>query len=248
MRIRRIQSVNLFVTCSFGEVRRFYEDALDLPFMRISDTRLEFYTGDVQLAFVQADAETQRLVGDHRGLTLRVRNGGDLARMITRLRSKGFDCFDQHFKPHRDGHRLHVQDPSGNWITLLESDDTTDNYNMFQGPSSVTVKVRDIRRAMGFYTTVLELPMQDQPDPYTAIFVPGETNLILSMRDEGWVAAKPVSGETGVVMHCDDPLAMVDNLKGMQVNFPEEPRQVGTTVLAGFEDPDGNHYLLGGPL
>ncbi|MFT7621657.1 MAG: putative enzyme related to lactoylglutathione lyase [Myxococcota bacterium] len=248
MRFSHILSINLFVESDFAPLRRFYEEGLDLPYLRDKGGVLAFYPGETALNLVQADGDTASFVGRSTGLCLRARAEGNLARVIDRMRKKGTVVADRDFSQFRGGHRLHVADPHGNRFTLWEAPEDSpelDTPNMYDGPSSVTVAVRDIRRALGFFTTVLELPMLDQPDPWTARFFPDGTQLIVAQKPS-WTPAEPVSGETGICLHVDDPHSMVDNLRGRGASFDEEPVEVNGVLMASFHDPDGNRFTMAG--
>ncbi len=246
MRFTHILSVNLFADGDFEPLRQFYEGACDLPFLRDKGGMLSFYTGDTALTIVKADAETAQYVGRSTGLALRTRAGGNLARLIERIRAKNYVVADADFGSFRGGHRLHIADPAGNRVTLWEPPEGAPEWDapsMYEAPGQVTIAVSDVRRALGFYTTVLELPMVDQPDPYTAIFFFEGTQLIVAQRPT-WSPAEPVVGETGLVLACEDPHSMLDNLQGRGVRLAEPPRELGATVVASFCDPDNNRLTM----
>lgn len=243
MRIRRILSVNMFVP-SVDAVRPFYEDGLALQVGRSSSALLGLYPGETAMNLHHEGEEDRALVGRNTGITLRMRGEGDLKRLIKRLRNKGYPCADKDFGAFRGGHRLHIADPAGNRFTLFEDHSADyDDQNFVEGPSSVTVRVRNLQRSLGFYLTTLELPMLDQPARDTAVLLPGGTNLILA-EGPSWSPAEPATGETGVVLMCEDPYSAFDHLNGMRVRFAEEPRETGDMLGGVIEDPDGNRLTL----
>ncbi len=245
MRFRNIQSVTLYFHAVHA-ARPFYEGALDLPYGRSGGSMVSLYTKETALNLVAADDSTRDLVGRDSGLTLRMRGEGDMSVVAKRLQKEGHGDGTQadYF---RGGKRAHVMDPARNRITLWEDPGDPDDLNMFDGPASVTVKVRNIQRALAFYTMTLELPMLDQPDRTTAVFFPGGTNLIIAESDS-WSPAPPVSGETGVCLLVESPYAMIDTLKGRGVRFVEGPVEIEDAVLAQFEDPDRNRMTMLGKL
>lgn len=245
MRIRHILSVNLFVA-DLEAARAFYEDGLVLPVGRTTDELITFYTGDTQFNLMPGTGDNAGLVGRETGITLRMRGEGDLARMIQRLRDKGYAPSDRDFGPLRRGHRLHLSDPSNNRLTLFEDEGGMDDLSYFDGPSSVTLKVKDLRRSLSFYLTVLELPMLEQPSPDTAVLLPGGTNLVLAASNR-WAAATPITGETGLVFVVDDVPAAIDHLQGNRIPFAEPPQTAGGAMVLAIRDPDGNVLTLMGP-
>lgn len=244
MRFDRILSLSLFSN-NPKNLQQFYEGALDLPFGHSTDSSITMYGGDTALNVLLADDETRDQVGRDTGITLRVRGEGDLKRHLARISDRGFNVSSA--GPWRDGFRAHVKDPEGNGLTLWETQLSMDDLHYYDGPSSVTVKVRDLRKSLQFYLAQLELPMLDQPDAKTAILFPGGTNLILT-EDGRWPPAEPIRGETGICLLADDPYSIVDMLKGKLVPFAEGPKETASSIAATLRDPDGNRITFIGQL
>lgn len=242
MAITQIQSVNLFVSES-DAVSRFYEDGLALPLARRAPGLTAFYTGDVQLNLVKPAGSDAALVGRSTGVSLRMRGDGELPQVLRRLESKGFSASEKDMVRWRNGARAEVKDPDGNRITLVEDPDWRSDLTFFEGPSSVCVRVKALRPALEFYLGMLELTMDEQPDPSVAILMPGGTQLVLTERGQAFPAI-PVEGETGICCTVERPSGTFDELQGRGVRFAQMPQLFGKTWVASIRDPSGNVITL----
>ncbi|MBT9556130.1 MAG: VOC family protein [Myxococcales bacterium] len=242
MAITQIQSVNLFVSES-DAVLRFYEDGLALPLARRAPGLTAFYTGDVHLNLVKPAGSDSSLIGRSTGVTLRMRGDGELPQILRRLESKGFSASEKDLVRWRNGARAEVKDPDGNRLTLIEDPDWRNDLTFFDGPSSVCLRVKALRPALEFYLGMLELSMDEQPDPNVAILMPGGTQLVLTDRGQPFPAI-PVEGETGICFTVERPSGTFDELQGRGVRFAEAPQLVGKTWVGSIRDPSGNVITL----
>lgn len=244
MAVTAIQSVNVFAK-SLDATVRFYDDVLSLPIVRRTDAMVTFYDGrkGAQFNVLRATGEDANNVGRSTGVSLRVREYGDLESFVRRLQAKagGGDV-----TPFPGGNRLESRDPDDNRVYLAEHRDEPDSPAIFDGPASVTVRVRNLRSALEFYVGLLELPMADQPDPGVVVLFSGQTQLLLTDRP-GRTPAVPVDGETGICLAMDDAERTFDDLAGRGARFAVAPRLLGPAWLASLRDPDGNVFTLYGP-
>ncbi len=243
MAIESIQSVNVFVRNLEAAVR-FYDDVLSLPLARRADGMATFYSGQrgAQLNVLRAGSEDAGSVGRHTGIALRVREFGDLDSFVRRVEAKTGRADVSSF---RRGNRLELRDGDDNRMALVETQSPEENPPIFDAPASVSVRVRNLRAAMEFYVGLLELPMVDQPDPNSALFFSGTTQLILADRP-GITPATPVDGETGICFALDDAERTFDDLMGRGARFAVPPRLLGPAWIASLRDPDGNVFTLYG--
>jgi lactoylglutathione lyase len=109
------------------------------------------------------------------------------------------------------------------------------------------VYVSDQQRALDFYTDVLGFRLvADQPMGPGARWIEvapagGETSLTLwtppGMEDR-------IGSFTGVVLACDDVQTTYQELRERGVEFEMEPKDQPGGVMASFQDPDGNSFVL----
>lgn len=242
MSIDRIASVNVFVR-DVEAASDFYEGALALPLGRRTPNLLTLYTGKTVLNLIRATGQDLAQVGRTTGLALRMRGTGELGIFARRLEGKGRSISERDIAGWRDGAILEVKDPDNNRLTLYESESVRDDLTFFDGPSAVVVRVKSLRRALETYLGVFELSMLDQPDPNTAIFMPGGTQLILTDRGV-YSPAAPTDGETGLCFEVSDPERTFDDLAGRGLRFATPPQLAGTHWVAGVRDQDGNVLTL----
>lgn len=220
----------------------FWEGALALPFGRATEGVLTLYTGRTVLNVLKAGPDDLAQVGRSTGIALRMRGMGELGQFARRLEAK-HGVSDRDAWRWHDGVAVDLTDPDGNKLTLYESDERRDDLTIFEGPSCVAVRVRNLRKAFEFYIGTLELSMLDQPDPNTAILMPGGTNLVLVDRPLK-SPSLPVEGETGVCLELDDAERTLEDLAGRGVRFSTPPQLVGKHWIAAVRDPDGNVLTL----
>ena len=194
-----------------------------------------------------SSAETQGLAGRSTGISLRVPTPGDLSRLTSRLREKGMQIGDEQLMPFHSGNQLKLRDPAGNLFTLIEADEFIDHPHMFQAPAIVTVGVSKLRQALDFYVGRLEVPMVDQLGPNAARLMNDGTHIILEEASRPQ-SGSIVRGDTGICLGVNDPQYVLGQLEGRGLRFKDAPVQVGNTLFASLNDPDGNTLTLMGAI
>ncbi len=242
MRVRSIASITL-VTPSIELIRDFYVDHLALPFSVEHPGLLSLYGSDVTLNLLAAPEGGERLAGRTTGMTLRTRAAGDLAQLVDRLRARrlGVDSFEMGVT--WGGARVVVRDPAGNRFALWEAPNHRGDLHLFDGPSHVAVRVKNLRQALDFYVGVLELPLIDQIDAQTASFFADTTNLIVTSGTG--TPCPPITGETGICLSVEGMESYLSMLEGKRLSVTRRP-PFGGQMLASVRDPDGNEFMLYG--
>lgn len=108
----------------------------------------------------------------------------------------------------------------------------------------ISMRVRDVDRAIGFYRDALGLQFLFAAPPRLAFFDCGGVRLMLSTPEEGF-------DHPGSVLYfaVDDIRRMHETLKSRGVAFRGEPHKIATLAdrevwLADFEDTEGNTLAL----
>jgi lactoylglutathione lyase len=110
----------------------------------------------------------------------------------------------------------------------------------------VTVWVKDLDRALDFYTGALGLEkgMDDEfgdSDRFVTVAPPGDGTQVALRPDQEGRAGQM----TGIVFGSDDPRAAAEELKGRGVEFTQDPEeQEWGGVMGLFADPDGNQLVI----
>jgi len=111
--------------------------------------------------------------------------------------------------------------------------------------SVIMLGVQDVTRSLAFYRDKLGLEVQNEI-PGFAFLNAGAVTLCLSEP-----AAKirgQVGGAGEVVFSVQDVTSAYQALRGKEVQFTHEPRNITPTMkAANFDDPDGNHLSIVGP-
>jgi predicted enzyme related to lactoylglutathione lyase len=118
------------------------------------------------------------------------------------------------------------------------------------GLQAVTIHIRDIHKARGFYRDVLGFrELQFEEKASRAVFALPGTSTVLTMhiqapgeegRDPGTVS--------GIVFSHPDPIAACDEIKRRGGSVTMEPKLIEVPgakfVRAVIADPDGNEFLI----
>ena len=236
MQVEGIANITVCVD-SVRAVRDFYAEAIALPWGGQRENQIWLYWSPTRITLIEPTAEDRHLIGRTTGVTVRVRGEGDLGRLAGRIGEKGFHV--TRMESFRGGSRLLVNDPSGNQLALWETPDPPDDLNYVQGPSQVAIRVADLRQSLLFYHAGLELSMDDQPDPGTAVFFSGATQLVITEHDK-FAPCPPTRGDTGVTLRVDDVEAFVDSLRHRGARIVTEPQNIKGAAIATVADPSGN--------
>jgi len=111
--------------------------------------------------------------------------------------------------------------------------------------SNIMLGVRDLEKALAFYSGTLGLPVIMQ-ETQIALLNAGPIGLGLSTSHTRM--APHVAGATEVVFQVEHVRAAKEALKAQGVEFLNEPRQVTPTDWAAhFRDPDGHLLSIFGP-
>jgi len=112
----------------------------------------------------------------------------------------------------------------------------------------VTIWVSDQQRALSFYTDKLGFQVLDDqpfgPDKrWLELAPPGaQTRVTLFTPEE---QESRVGSYSGISFQCDDVQSTYEALAGKGVRFTQEPTEQPGGLMAIFEDPDGNMFVLG---
>ncbi len=113
--------------------------------------------------------------------------------------------------------------------------------------SVVTVPVKDVDRAIEFYTKKLgwektmDAPMSE--GRWVTVTPPGgQTAFTLSHHSEGW--SNKSDGFSGVIIEVGDLEKTYEQLRQVGVEFPEGPRSEPWGGWAMFKDSEGNVHGL----
>jgi predicted enzyme related to lactoylglutathione lyase len=118
------------------------------------------------------------------------------------------------------------------------------------GLQAITIHIRDIQKARGFYRDVLgfrELQFDDKAS--RAVFAIPGTSTVLTMHVQapGEEGREPGT-VTGVVFSHPDPVVACDEIKRRGGTITMEPKLVEVPgakfVRAVIADPDGNEFLI----
>lgn len=114
----------------------------------------------------------------------------------------------------------------------------------------VAIYVRDLERALAFYTQKLGFQVEtDEPlgaGRWIELSSPGyPTRIVLCLAPTGH--AGPTGGLSNVMFACADVQAAYASLRARGVEFAQAPRHEPWGTLAVFEDPDGNQFSLATP-
>lgn len=118
------------------------------------------------------------------------------------------------------------------------------------GLHSVTVHIRDVQKARGFYRDVLglkELLFDDRANRIV-FALPGTTALLtMHVQAPGEEGREPGT-VSGIVFRCADPEAACREIVRRGGTVTVEPRliesAIGSFVRAVISDPDGNEFIL----
>ncbi len=104
---------------------------------------------------------------------------------------------------------------------------------------SVTVRVRDAKKAAAFYTQVLGLPeIWSMQDGNSRGYGVGDNSATLNILQEP-------SRESEVVIHVEDVTATREELERKGVRFDDPTFTIPEIGKAAhFRDPDGNRFML----
>jgi len=118
------------------------------------------------------------------------------------------------------------------------------------GLQAVTIHIRDIQKARGFYRDVLGFrELQFDEKASRAVFAIPGTSTVLTMHIQapGEEGREPGT-VTGVVFSHPDPIAACDEIKRRGGTITMEPKLVEVPgakfVRAVIADPDGNEFLI----
>lgn len=109
----------------------------------------------------------------------------------------------------------------------------------------VTVHVTNFDRALEFYRDKLGMTViQSFKDENFAMFDTGGTPLGIHVPTPDEEGRSP-GGVTGMIFEVEDIKKAVDEMKkkGVKIVYGPEKAEWGP-MIAGFEDPDGNEYML----
>ena len=108
--------------------------------------------------------------------------------------------------------------------------------------SVVMLGVHDVTRSLAFYRDKLGLEVQSEI-PGFAFLNAGAVTLCLS--EPAAKARGQIAGAGEVVFSVEDVNAAYQALRGKEVQFTHEPRNITPTMkAANFDDPDGNHLSM----
>lgn len=111
--------------------------------------------------------------------------------------------------------------------------------------SMVMLGVDSLERSVPFYRDVVGLELQHYAGGF-AFFGAGGVSIGLS--EPLGRSVQPPSGAMELVLPVESVTAQHENLKGREVRFVNEPREVTTgSWAATFADPDGHMLTLFGP-
>ena len=111
--------------------------------------------------------------------------------------------------------------------------------------SVIMLGVHDVTRSLAFYRDKLGLEVKREI-PGFAFLNAGAITLCLS--EPAAIARGQIAGAGEVVFSVQDVTAAYQALRGKEVQFTHEPRNITpTTKTANFDDPDGNHLSIVGP-
>ncbi len=117
----------------------------------------------------------------------------------------------------------------------------TDPFGHVWVASSPPIHVRDQQRARVFYTQKLGFEVRSDK-PIELAPKGGQTTIVLFPTPN---LQRPESRFSGVVFNCVDLEATYRELSARGVHFLEKPvRHPWGGILARFEDPDGNTFIL----
>ena len=118
------------------------------------------------------------------------------------------------------------------------------------GLQAVTIHIRDIQKARGFYRDVLSFrELQFDEKASRAVFAIPGTSTVLTMHIQapGEEGREPGT-VTGVVFSHPDPIVACDEIKRRGGTITMEPKLVEVPgakfVRAVIADPDGNEFLI----
>ena len=118
------------------------------------------------------------------------------------------------------------------------------------GLQAVTIHIRDIQKARGFYRDVLGFrELQFDEKASRAVFAIPGTSTVLTMHIQapGEEGREPGT-VTGVVFSHPDPIMACDEIKQRGGTITMEPKLVEVPgakfVRAVIADPDGNEFLI----
>jgi glyoxylase I family protein len=114
----------------------------------------------------------------------------------------------------------------------------------------VRYQVRDVDRALDFYTQHLGFRVESRPAPIIAIIARGDLHLILSGPDAS--GSRPVAGgetqEPGgwnrIVLYVDDLDSTIATLKKYGIGFRNDVEEGPGGKQIQLDDPDGNPVEL----
>lgn len=111
---------------------------------------------------------------------------------------------------------------------------------------TVMLGVRDLAAALAFYRDKLGMSVKFQSGEF-GFLEGGGVTLALSVPLEK--ALGHATGATELVFHVEDVRAAYEALGRQGVQFTLEPRNVaGDSWAANFDDPDGHHLSIFGPV
>jgi glyoxylase I family protein len=127
---------------------------------------------------------------------------------------------------------------------------STETARFVQGVHGVRYQVKDVARAVAFYTTQLGFTLKQQQLPAFANVSLGEASILLS--GPGASGSRPLPGgqpqEPGgwnrVVLRVKDLPGLIDALKAAGVRFRNERETGPGGSQIQVEDPDGNPIEL----
>ena len=114
----------------------------------------------------------------------------------------------------------------------------------------VRYQVRDVDRALNFYTEYLGFRVETRPAPIIAIIARGDLNLILSGPEASGSRAMPDGGKQGpggwnrIVLYVDDLDSTIASLKKHGVGFRNQVEEGPGGKQIQIDDPDGNPIEL----
>lgn len=120
------------------------------------------------------------------------------------------------------------------------------------GPKSAVVRyqVRDVDRAVSFYTERLGFEVVQRPAPVLAILARGQLNLLLSGPAASGSRPMPdgrqqePGGWNRIVLYVDDLEATIAGLQAAAANFRNEVEVGPGGKQVQIDDPDGNPVEL----
>ncbi|MBI1798187.1 MAG: VOC family protein [Candidatus Eisenbacteria bacterium] len=227
----------LYVIVFTPEIERmksFYRDSMGFEVTTDSPYWVSFATGGASLALMAMHPSQKREFE----LCLHSTN---IDSDVRALRARGMTFFDT-VKSEAFGRVIHMRDPEGNLLSLLEP---VGEAISARGPSltAAVLNCRDMSAARAWYRDKLGLPIRID-SPWWAEFDAGETHVALHPVVDHDVLEIPPAAPVAVGFAAGDLDEWVEELKLRGVEFTMEITDRGFGRFAEAVDPDGNTLVL----